>query len=65
MSCRVLYNETLVPFNALEDTRLLDSPLADVSPFFGGLGVFLLGVRGRPPGSPIVCELLEEICFYL
>ena len=46
MSCRVLYNETLVPFNALEDTRLLDSPLANVSPFFSGLGVFLLGVRG-------------------
>lgn len=65
MSCRVLDYETLVSFNALENSRLLYSPLADVSPFLSGLGIFLLGVRRRPAGRPIVCELFEEVGFDL
>jgi hypothetical protein len=63
MSCRVLHNETLVTFNAFEYMGLLNGPLADIRPFFVGLGVFLLGVRGLPPRFPIVCELFDEICF--
>ena len=48
MSCRVLDDEAFVPFDTFEDGGLLDRPGADVSPFFGGLRVFLLGVRWCP-----------------
>jgi hypothetical protein len=65
MSCRVFDYETLISFNTLEDSRLLYSPLADISPFFSGLGIFLLGVRRRPAGGPVVCELFEEVGFDL
>jgi len=63
MSCRVLHNETFVTLNALEHMGLLNGPLANIRPFFVGLGVFLLCVRGLPPGFPVVCKLFDEICF--
>lgn len=63
MSCRVLDNKTLVTVNAFEYMRLLNGPLANIRPFFVGLGVFLLCVGGLPSGFPVVCELFDEICF--
>ena len=63
MSCWVLYDQTLVLLNGLKDMRLFNGPLADVCPFFGGLGIFFLCVRGFPPCVPVICELLEEVCF--
>lgn len=63
MSGRILYNQTLVLLNGLEDVGLLDRPFADVCPFFGSLGIFFLCVGGFPPCVPVVCELFEEVCF--
>lgn len=63
MSCRVLDNKTLVTLNAFEYMGLLNSPLANIRPFFVGLRIFLLCVGGFPPGFPVVCELFDEICF--
>ena len=63
MSCRVLYNETIILLNGLKDMGFLDGPLADVCPFFGSLGIFFLCVRRLPPCIPVICKLLEEVCF--
>ena len=63
MSGWVLYDQTLILLNSLEDMRLLNRPLADICPFFGSLRVFLLRMRGFPACFPVVCELFEEICF--
>lgn len=63
MCCWVLDNETLVAVNALKDTGLLNSPLANVGPFFGSLRIFLFGVRCLPSCFPVVCELLEKWSF--
>ncbi len=63
MSCRVFHDKTLVTLNAFEYVGFLNGPFANVRPFFVGLGVFLLRVRGLPPGLPVVCELFDEIRF--
>ena len=63
MSRWVLYNQTLVMLDSLEDMGLLNRPLANICPFFGSLGVFFLRVRGFPACVPIICELFEELCF--
>ena len=63
MSSLVLDNKTLIALNTLEDSGLLDSPVANVRPLLiVGLDV-LLCVRGLPSGLPIVCELLKEGSF--
>jgi len=59
MGSSVLDNKTGITLNSLVDSRLLNSPLADVGPFLIALHV-LLGVRGLPPLVPAVGELLEE-----
>jgi hypothetical protein len=62
VSSLVLDDETLVALNTLQDGGLLDGPVTDVCPFLiVGLDV-LLGVRGLPPGLPVVCELFKERC---
>ena len=63
MSCWVLYNQTLVLLNTLQDVGLLNGPLADVCPLFGGFGIFFLCMGGFPPRVPIICELFEEVGF--
>lgn len=60
MSSWVLDNKTLVALNSLEDSGLLNRPLANVSPVLIRLGVILLGVGTLPAGLPVVSELLEE-----
>lgn len=60
VSSLVLDNETLIALNALQDSGLLDGPVADVRPLLiVGLDV-LLCVRGLPSALPVVCELLKE-----
>lgn len=60
MGSLVLDDETLVALDALQDSGLLDGPVADVGPLLVvGLDV-LLCVRGLPSALPVVCELLEE-----
>lgn len=49
MGCWIFYNQTLILLNGLEDMGLLNRPLADVCPFFGGLRIFFLCVGGFPP----------------
>lgn len=63
MSCWVLYNQTLVLLNALQNMGLLNRPLANVCPLFGGLRIFFFCMGGFPPCVPVMCELLEEVCF--
>ena len=63
MSSWVFYDQTLILLNGLEHMGLLNRPLANIGPFFGSLRVFLLCVRGFPACFPVICELLEEICF--
>ena len=60
VSSRVLDDQTLVALNTLEDSGLLDRPLANVGPVLIGLGVILLCVRALPSGLPVVGELLKE-----
>lgn len=60
VSSWVLDNKTLVALNSLEDSGLLNRPLADVSPVLIGLGVILLGVGTLPAGLPVISELLQE-----
>jgi hypothetical protein len=60
VSGRVLDNKTLVALDTLEDGRLLNGPLADVSPVLIRLGVILLRVGALPAGLPVAGELLEE-----
>jgi len=57
MGCWVLYNETLIALNALENRGHFDGPFANECPFFIGLSIFFLCVGGLPPCLPIVCEL--------
>ena len=60
VSSLVLHDETLVTLDTLQDGGLLNGPVTDIRPFLiVGLDV-LLGVRGLPPGLPVVCELLKE-----
>lgn len=57
----VLDDQALVALDALVDGRLLDGPLADVSPLLILLALqVLLGVGRLPPGLPVVGELLKE-----
>jgi hypothetical protein len=66
MGSGVLYDKTLITLHALEDMRLLDSPLSDVCPFLILLArafSILLSMGRLPSGLPIVCELLEEVGF--
>jgi len=60
VSGRVLDDQTLVAFNTLEDSGLLDRPLANVGPVLLGLGIILLCGGALPPGLPIVGKLLKE-----
>jgi hypothetical protein len=65
MGSSVLDNETLVALHALEDMRLLYSPLSNICPFLilvRALGVFF-GMGWLPSSLPIVCELLNEVGF--
>lgn len=57
---RVLDNQTLVAHHTGEDGRLLNCPLANVSPVLLCLGVILLRIRALPPSLPVIGELLEE-----
>jgi hypothetical protein len=63
MSCRILYDETFVPFNSFEDMRFLNRPSADICPLFLRLRVLFLGMRRSPPRVPVICELFKERCF--
>lgn len=63
MGCRVLYNKPLITLNAFQDMGFLNGPFANVRPFFVGLGIFFLCMRGLPPGLPLIRELFDEICF--
>jgi len=59
----VLDDETLVANHAIEDMRLLNSPLSDVGPLFftgGTLFLFFLCVRWLPSRVPVIRELFEE-----
>lgn len=63
MSSRVLDNETLVTFHALELNGLLNGPLANIGPLlflFRASGV-LLGMGWLPTLLPAIGELLEEV----
>lgn len=60
---RVLYNETLVSVDTLEDSGFLNGPFTDVGPVLFRLGVILLRMGWRPPRFPIIGELLEERSF--
>jgi hypothetical protein len=55
----VLYDQTLVAIDTLEDRGLLDSPFADVGPVILRL-VVLLCVGGLPARLPVVRKLLQE-----
>ena len=63
MSGWVLYDQTLILLDSLEDMGLLNRPLADICPFFGSLRVFLFRMGGFPACFPVICELFEEVCF--
>ena len=63
MSCWILYYQTLILLNGLEDMGLLNSPLANVCPFFGSLGIFFLGMRWLPACFPVIRELFKEFGF--
>lgn len=57
----VLDDKTLVSFDGLEDVRLFDGPLPDISPLLVLLALqVLLGVGRLPPQLPVVGELLKE-----
>jgi hypothetical protein len=60
VSGRVFHNETFVTIQTLEDDGFLDSPLANIGPFFLGTLHVFLGVRGLPSFLPVICELLKE-----
>lgn len=64
MSSGVLDNKALVSIDAFVLSRLFDSPLADICPFFFGLvrtSHILLGVGRLPSLIPIIGELLKEV----
>jgi len=58
----VLDQKTLVADHTVENSWLLDSPVADVCPLLSVLFlvILLLCVRGFPSRLPIVCELFKE-----
>ena len=57
----VLDDKTFVALHALENSGLLDSPIADVNPFLlSRFVLLLLGMRRLPPLVPIIRELLKE-----
>lgn len=57
----VLDDKALVSFDSLEDVRLFDGPLPDISPLLVLLALqVLLGVGRLPPRLPVVGELLKE-----
>ncbi len=56
---RVLDDKTSITLNSLVDSRLLNSPLADVGPLLIALDV-LLGVGRLPPLLPALGELFYE-----
>lgn len=60
VSSGVLHDQTLVTIDTLQDSRLLNGPFTNVSPFILGLSVILLRVRRLPPSLPVVGELLKE-----
>jgi hypothetical protein len=61
MGSLVLNDQAFVALHPLEDTWLLNGPIANVGPFFGCiLFFFLLSVRWLPPRIPIISELLKE-----
>lgn len=62
VSGRVLDNQALVTFHALEDVRLLNSPLANIGPLLILIRVLcvLLGVGRLPSRLPVIGELLKE-----
>jgi hypothetical protein len=61
MSSLVLHDETFVTNHTGEHSGFLDSPVANIGPFFlSALLLFFLGVRRLPPTVPIRCELFEE-----
>lgn len=60
VSGRILHNETLVAFNSLENGRLFDGPVTDISPVILRFRVLLLGVGRDPSGIPAFGELFEE-----
>ena len=63
MSRRVLYDQTLVMLDSLEDMGLFNRPFADICPFFGSLRIFFLRVGGFPACVPVIRKLFEELCF--
>jgi len=65
MGSLVLDYKSFVTNHAVEDSWLLDSPVADECPLLGVLlfVILLLCVRSFPPRFPVVCELFEEGTF--
>ena len=63
MSCWVLYNQSLVSLNPLQDSGFFDRPLSNVCPLLISLRVFLLCMRWLPSRFPIIGELFKEGCF--
>lgn len=59
----ILQHQTLVAFDTLEDSRLLNRPFSDVGPVFVRGGILLLGVGRGPALLPVVGELLQEGSF--
>jgi hypothetical protein len=67
MGSGILYYETLIALNALENMRLFHSPFSNIGPFFifvRALGI-LLRMRWLPSCLPVVCELFDKITLYL
>jgi hypothetical protein len=62
VSSLVLDYKTLVSDHSVENSGLLDGPIANVGPLLSGFGlvVLLLCVRSLPSALPVICELFEE-----
>lgn len=60
VSSLILDDKTLVTLHTLQNSRLLDGPVADVCPLLVISLDVLLCVRSLPSSLPVVCELLEE-----
>ena len=63
MSRWILYDQTFVSLNGLEDVGLLNRPFANICPLLGSLGIFFLCVGRLPACIPVIRKLFEEICF--
>ena len=56
----IFHHETFVALDPFQNRGLFHGPFADVCPFLGRFGIFLLGRGSLPPRLPAVRELLVE-----